>query len=85
MIRTVYLNYYVKNKPVVLGYNQHGELVALHVDGADFSENGQMAFEIIEALEDRGVNLQEAISIAFEKAQRAIRPEPKRSLVSQSS
>ena len=68
MMRTVYLHYVVKGQPVVLGFDQAGNLVCLHLNGVDFTSDGNVAYEVFQILEERGVNLQEAISTAFEKS-----------------
>ncbi len=69
MIRTIWLHYVVHGQPVVLGFNMNGELISLHKNNVDFTENGEVAQDIINALTERGVNLGEAISLAFARAQ----------------
>lgn len=80
MIRTAYLRYVVRGQPVVLGFNINGELVCLHMNGVDFTDNGQVSYEVLEALKERGVNIQEAISLEFEKTRRDDRLHAVRSL-----
>ena len=68
MIQTAYVYYRLRGQPVVIGIDRSGELTELHVNGVDFTNDGQMEHEVTTALKESGVNLQEDISKAFEKA-----------------
>lgn len=67
-MRTIYLHYQVNGQPVVLGFDQAGTLVCLHRNGVDCTEDGQVMYEVMQALEERGVDVAEAISVEFERA-----------------
>lgn len=69
-MKCVMLKYVVNGSNVVIRVNQTGEIVGMFSAGVDKTDDGNFQYEVIEALQERGVNLQEAISMAFEKAQR---------------
>jgi len=73
--RVVYLQFEIKGARHVFGFSQDVELVSHYVNGEDRTNEGKVAGDAIVALEERGVNLQEAVGLEFSRAYRAIQPE----------
>lgn len=73
--RVVYLQFEIKGARHVFGFSQDVELVSHYVNGEDRTNEGKIAGDAIVALEERGVNFQEAVGLEFSRAYRAIQPE----------
>lgn len=68
MINVTFLYYNLNGVPVVIGMCRDGQLIELHVNGVDYSDDGQMEHDVTRALMAKGINLQEDITKAFSKA-----------------
>ncbi len=73
--RVVYLQFEIKGARHVFGFSQDVELVSHYVNGEDRTHEGKIAGDAIVALEERGVNLQEAVGLEFSRAYRALHTE----------